>query len=118
MGIESIVIAIYKICHIQIMRWTLKTFGRKPTLTAQPITHARQLLDQGQTVQDVAALVNVHRMTIYCALATQSSGVCMDSARGVVGGWLRRGTFFCYSKPMEQTPFELTPKQKGLLAAL
>jgi hypothetical protein len=26
--------------------------------------------------------------------------------------------FFCYSESMEQTPFELTPQQKGLLATL
>jgi hypothetical protein len=42
----------------------------------------------------------------------------MDSARGVVGGWLRRCPWFWYSQPMEQTPFELTPKHKGILAAL
>ena len=43
--------------------------GRKPKRTAQQKHHARQLLDQGQTVQDVAALLNVHRTTIYRALA-------------------------------------------------
>jgi len=29
-----------------------------------------------------------------------------------------KGRFSWYSKPMEQTPFELTPEQKGLLATL
>jgi Enterobacteriaceae phage serine recombinase len=43
-------------------------FGRKPKLTTQQKHHARQLLDQGQTVQDVAALLNVHRTTLYRAL--------------------------------------------------
>jgi DNA invertase Pin-like site-specific DNA recombinase len=46
-------------------------FGRKPKLTAQQQQHARQLLDQGQTVQEVAALLNVHRTTIYRTLAVQ-----------------------------------------------
>jgi DNA invertase Pin-like site-specific DNA recombinase len=46
-------------------------FGRKPKLTPQQITHARQQIDQGQTVQEVAALLNVHRMTIYRALAVR-----------------------------------------------
>src|SRR5712691_2923361 len=40
-------------------------FGRKPKLTAQQKRHARQLLDQGETVQDVANLLNVHRTTLY-----------------------------------------------------
>jgi|RhiMetdeSRZDD1v2_1073273.scaffolds.fasta_scaffold246302_3 DNA invertase Pin-like site-specific DNA recombinase len=44
-------------------------FGRKPKLTPLQITHARQQIDQGRTVKEVAALLNVHRMTIYRALA-------------------------------------------------
>jgi len=43
--------------------------GRKPTLTPPQITPARQQIDQGRTVKEVAALLNVHRMTISCALA-------------------------------------------------
>jgi DNA invertase Pin-like site-specific DNA recombinase len=43
-------------------------FGRKPKLTTQQ-RHARQLLAQGETAQDVAALLNVHRTTLYRALA-------------------------------------------------
>jgi hypothetical protein len=31
---------------------------------------------------------------------------------------LRNLTFFCYSERMEQTPFELTPAQKGMLTTL
>ena len=46
-------------------------FGRKPKLTAQQKRHARQLLEQGQTVQEVADLLNVHRMTISRALAAR-----------------------------------------------
>lgn len=44
-------------------------FGRKPKLTPQQQRHARQLLAQGETAQDVAALLNVHRTTLYRALA-------------------------------------------------
>jgi DNA invertase Pin-like site-specific DNA recombinase len=48
-------------------------FGRKPKLTAQQQHHARQLLDQGHAVQEVAALFNVHRATLYRALAAVPS---------------------------------------------
>jgi len=44
-------------------------FGPKPKLTPQQIKHARQLLDQEKTVPEVAALLNVHRSTLYRALA-------------------------------------------------
>lgn len=44
-------------------------FGRKPKLTPQQIQHARQQIAQGKMVKEVAALLNVHRMTIYRALA-------------------------------------------------
>jgi DNA invertase Pin-like site-specific DNA recombinase len=46
-------------------------FGRKPKLTPQPITHARQQIDQGKAVREVAALFNVHRTTLYRVLAAQ-----------------------------------------------
>ena len=41
------------------------TFGPKPKLTAQQITHARALRAQGETASVIAALFNVHRATIY-----------------------------------------------------
>jgi DNA invertase Pin-like site-specific DNA recombinase len=43
--------------------------GRKPKLTPQQIAHARKLIDQGQRREDVAALLNVNRTTLYRALA-------------------------------------------------
>jgi DNA invertase Pin-like site-specific DNA recombinase len=45
-------------------------FGRKPKLTPQQITHARKLIDTGERREDVAALLNVDRTTLYRALAT------------------------------------------------
>jgi DNA invertase Pin-like site-specific DNA recombinase len=45
-------------------------FGRKPKLTPQQITHARKLIDAGERREDVAALLNVDRTTLYRALAT------------------------------------------------
>jgi DNA invertase Pin-like site-specific DNA recombinase len=44
-------------------------FGRKPKLTRQQIEHARKLIDEGQRREDVAALLNVDRTTLYRALA-------------------------------------------------
>jgi DNA invertase Pin-like site-specific DNA recombinase len=44
-------------------------FGRKRKLTAQQINHARKLIDDGQRREDVAALLNVDRTTLYRALA-------------------------------------------------
>jgi DNA invertase Pin-like site-specific DNA recombinase len=44
-------------------------FGRKPKLTPQQIGHARKLIDDGQRREDVAALLNVNRATLYQALA-------------------------------------------------
>jgi len=44
-------------------------FGRNRKLTKQQINHARKLLDEGQRRQDVAALLNVDRTTLYRALA-------------------------------------------------
>ena len=43
-------------------------FGRKPKLSASQIAHARQLIESGQRVQDVAALLSVGRVTLYRAL--------------------------------------------------
>ena len=44
-------------------------FGRKPKLTRQQIDHARKLIDNGERREDVAALLNVYRTTLYRALA-------------------------------------------------
>ena len=44
-------------------------FGRKPKLTPQQIGHARKLIDAGERREDVAALMNVDRSTLYRALA-------------------------------------------------
>ena len=43
-------------------------FGRKPKLTPQQIDHARKLIDDGERREDVAALFNVDRTTLYRAL--------------------------------------------------
>jgi DNA invertase Pin-like site-specific DNA recombinase len=45
-------------------------FGRKPKLTRQQINHARKPIDAGECREDVAALLNVDRTTLYRALAT------------------------------------------------
>ena len=44
-------------------------FGRKPKLTPQQVSHARKLIDEGQRREEVAALLNVDRTTLYRALA-------------------------------------------------
>jgi DNA invertase Pin-like site-specific DNA recombinase len=44
-------------------------FGRKRKLTPQRITHARNQIDAGERREDVAALLNVDRITLYRALA-------------------------------------------------
>jgi DNA invertase Pin-like site-specific DNA recombinase len=44
------------------------TFGRKPKLTPAQIKHAQQQIESGERVQDVAALLNVDRTTLYRAL--------------------------------------------------
>lgn len=43
-------------------------FGRKPKLSPAQIDHARQQIQHGRRVQDVAALLNVDRVTLYRAL--------------------------------------------------
>ena len=43
-------------------------FGRKPKLSPAQIKHARQQIDHGQRVQDIATLLNVDRITLYRAL--------------------------------------------------
>jgi DNA invertase Pin-like site-specific DNA recombinase len=39
--------------------------GRKPKRTPQQITHARKLIGGGECREDVAALLNVDRTTLY-----------------------------------------------------
>jgi DNA invertase Pin-like site-specific DNA recombinase len=43
-------------------------FGRKPKLSAQQIAHARKLVEAGEPVPQVAALLSVDRATVYRAL--------------------------------------------------
>ena len=43
-------------------------FGRKPKLSPTQVAHARQLIESGRRVQDVAALLSVGRVTLYRAL--------------------------------------------------
>ena len=43
-------------------------FGRRPKLSPSQVAHARQLIDGGQRVQEVAALLSVGRVTLYRAL--------------------------------------------------
>jgi DNA invertase Pin-like site-specific DNA recombinase len=44
-------------------------FGRKPKLTLDQIQHARKLVEQGESRQYIADLLNVGRVTLYRALA-------------------------------------------------
>ena len=44
-------------------------FGRKPKLSAEQIGHARNLIEQGESRQSVADLLNVGCVTPYRALA-------------------------------------------------
>ena len=48
--------------------WGVK-FGRKPKLSPQQISHARKLIDKGERREEVAALFNVDRTTLYRARA-------------------------------------------------
>jgi DNA invertase Pin-like site-specific DNA recombinase len=48
--------------------WGMK-FGRKRKLIPQQVTHARKLIEDGRRCEDVAALLNVDRTTLYRALA-------------------------------------------------
>ena len=48
------------------------TFGPKPKLTPQQITHARALRAQGEPVRVIAALFKVHRATLYRVLADEA----------------------------------------------
>lgn len=43
-------------------------FGPKPALTSDQITHAKRMIEEGQSVSEVARLLGVHRATLYRAL--------------------------------------------------
>ncbi len=60
-------------------------FGRRPALTPAQVSHARELLAEGRAVPEVAALLNVHRATLYRVLA-RGEEVTKTEAR-------RRGAF-------------------------
>lgn len=56
-------------------------FGPRPTLAAEQITHARQLIEgEGKPVAEVARLLGVHRATLYRALDNNSVTEEMRSA--------------------------------------
>ena len=48
-------------------------FGPKPKLTPQQIEHTREQTDKGKRREDVAALLNMDRTTLYRALAVSST---------------------------------------------
>ena len=43
-------------------------FGPKPVLTPEQIAHARRMINEGQSVSEVARLLGIHRATLYRAL--------------------------------------------------
>jgi hypothetical protein len=46
-------------------------FGRKPKLSPAQVAKAQKLIYQGERVEDVAALWNVDRSTLYRALGAR-----------------------------------------------
>jgi DNA invertase Pin-like site-specific DNA recombinase len=48
-------------------------FGRPPKLSAEQIALAQRLIGEGRSIPSVAKIMNVHRATLYRALACQSS---------------------------------------------
>lgn len=57
-------------------------FGRRPTLTAGQIEHARELLAEGRTATETAGLLGVHRATLYRALRGQEISQAEARRRG------------------------------------
>ena len=47
--------------------------GRPPAMTGAQITHARQLLDEGKSPAEVAAIVRVARSTLYRTLGSRAA---------------------------------------------
>ena len=43
-------------------------FGPKPVLSLEQVAHARRLIEDGQSVSEVARLLGIHRATLYRAL--------------------------------------------------
>ena len=61
-------------------------FGPAPTLSPAQIAHARRLIDQEcQPIKEVAALLGVHRSTIYRALERGAATSCLASPASVRG---------------------------------
>ena len=75
--------------------------GRKPLLSAQQATHARQLIEQGESPGHVANSLKVSRRTLYRALAA-SSLAKLDSCNFV---WKRRQ--HCGNGPLRKWPNEI-----------
>ncbi|MBV6851796.1 recombinase family protein [Xanthomonas euvesicatoria] len=57
-------------------------FGRRPTLTAGQVEHARELLAEGRTATETAGLLGVHRATLYRALRGQETSQTEARRRG------------------------------------
>jgi DNA invertase Pin-like site-specific DNA recombinase len=57
-------------------------FGRRPTLTAGQVEHARELLAEGRTATETAGLLGVHRATLYRALRGQEASQAEARRRG------------------------------------
>lgn len=57
-------------------------FGRRPTLTAGQVEHARELLAGSRTANETAELLGVHRATLYRALRGQETSQARARRRG------------------------------------
>jgi DNA invertase Pin-like site-specific DNA recombinase len=49
-------------------------FGRKPKLSSEQIRHASELVASGRPIPEIAALMKVHRITVYRALQAHQAG--------------------------------------------
>lgn len=91
-------------------------FGPKPTLSGAQIDHARELIDQeGRTVKEAAALLGVHRSTLYRALER-------SEAVAAVGDQVERqeeGPYFLDDgEPLEPPAHVSTVRLREILAGL
>jgi DNA invertase Pin-like site-specific DNA recombinase len=48
-------------------------FGRKPKLTADRLSHARKLIEQGTTATHAAKIIGIGRTTLYDALQREAA---------------------------------------------